>query len=64
MAQRLGKYQKTNYMSGSNKAPFQSGNLNFSFPVRAIKERIQMKVMKLSIASHHPQNCKLNLFTK
>lgn len=39
MAQRLEKYWKTNYMSGWNKASFQSGKLNFNFPVRAIKRK-------------------------
>lgn len=39
MTQRLGKYWKVNFMSGSNKAFLQSGNINFSCPVRAIKRK-------------------------
>lgn len=39
MTQRIGKYWKVNFMSGSNKAFLQSGNINFSCPVRAIKRK-------------------------
>ena len=39
MNQRVGKYWKATFMSGSNKAFFQSSNIHFSCPVRAIKRK-------------------------
>ena len=39
MNQRVGKYWKATFMSGSNKAFFQPSNINFSCPVRAIKRK-------------------------
>lgn len=39
MTWKLGKHWKANFVLGSNKASFQSGNINFSCPVRAIKRK-------------------------
>lgn len=39
MNQRVGKYWKATFMSGSNKTCFQPSNINFSCPVRAIKRK-------------------------
>jgi hypothetical protein len=39
MAQRQGKYWKVNIVSESHKASFQSGNIKFRCPVRAIKRK-------------------------
>lgn len=39
MTQRLKKYWKADFMPGSNKTFLQSGNVNFSCPVRAIKRK-------------------------
>lgn len=39
MNQRIGKYWKATFMSGSNKAFFQPSNINSSCPVRAIKRK-------------------------
>lgn len=70
MAWKLGKYWKANFVSGSNKASFQSGNINFSCPVRSIRGKdmnqgYEVKYCLLScIACHHTKKCKMNLFAK